>query len=117
MAIQENALTGPAQFVAEVRNEDNVTIVLLSGELDVSNAGALRECLVAREIIGSGNLRLDLRGVSFLDSSIIGILVSACKRVRSDGGVFSICCKPGPVRRALEITGLLGYLHVEAASS
>ena len=113
MAIDETALIGSARFTAEVRDEDGRTIVSLAGEIDISTAGTLREVLVLPEVLNAPNVRLDLTDVEFLGSPGIGLLVSACKRIRNSGGSFSVICQQSEARRVLEISGLLEYLNVE----
>jgi anti-sigma B factor antagonist len=116
MAIEEVARTEPTAFTAEIREEDGATVVLLAGELDISSAGALREVLVLPEVISASSVRVDLAKVEYLDSSGMGVLVSACKRIKASGGTFSVACAQGEPRRALEVSGLLEYLHVEDAA-
>jgi anti-sigma B factor antagonist len=116
MAIEEAGRTEPTDFTAEIRDEDGATVVLLAGELDISSAGALREVLVLPEVVNTSNVRVDLTKVEFLDSSCIGVLVSACKRIAASGGTLSVACGQGEPRRALEVSGLLEYLHVEDAA-
>ena len=113
MVMEETALSEPANFTAEVTDADDATIVSLAGEIDISSAGALREVLVLPEVLQAPWVRLDLTKVEFLDSPGIGMIVSACKRVRALGGAFSVTCGEGKVRHILEVAGLLEYLHVE----
>jgi anti-anti-sigma factor len=116
MAIEEAALIEPEDFTAEVRDEDGATVVTLSGELDLSTAGALREVLVLPEVLNAPAVRVDLTQVDFLGSTGVGLLVSACKRIKASGGSFSVICAKTAVRHVLEISGLLDYLHVESAA-
>lgn len=51
--------------------------------------------------------------MTFLDSSGIGVIISACKRVRASGGTLSVTCGSGSVRRSIEIMGLVDYLEVQ----
>ena len=113
MAIDETALTGSVHLTAEVRDEDGRTVVMLAGEIDIATAGTLREVLVLPEVLNAPSVRLDLTEVAFLGSPGIGLLVSACKRIRNAGGSFSMICKQGEAQRVLEISGLLEYLNVE----
>lgn len=101
-------------FSAKVtRGGDGLVVVSLAGQFDLSTAEDLRESLVSSAVLGAPRVRVDLSEVTFLDSSGIGLLVSACKRVRSAGGTFSASCGDGPARRILEVAGLIEYLHVE----
>ena len=112
MAIDEAALAVPAEFTAAVRELPGLTVMALSGELDVSTAGALREALLLLELDGGLNLEIDLRGLSFLGSTGVGVLVSACKRVRASGGTFAVSCDHNFVRRVIEIAGLVDFLEL-----
>ena len=88
----------------------------LAGELDLSTAGALREVLALPEVFNAAAVRVDLTKVEFLGSTGIGVLVSACKRIKDSGGSFSVICGRSELRHVLEISGLLEYLHVEGAA-
>jgi anti-sigma B factor antagonist len=116
MAIDETALAGPADFTAEVRDETGATVVTLAGEIDFSGAGALREVFVLPEVLTAPAVRVDLTGVEYLGSPGIGVIVSACKRIRGSGGTFSVICGQNEPWRILEACGLLEYLDVEGDS-
>jgi anti-sigma B factor antagonist len=94
------------------RHGDGSVMVTLAGEFDLSTAADLRERFVSPEVFDAEHVQVDLTSVSFLDSSSIGILVSACKRIRSTGGAFSVICGDGVARRVLEVSGLIEYLQV-----
>lgn len=87
------------------------TSICLSGELDIARAPELREAFVSDGVFDALSIQVDLTRVTFLDSSCIGVLVSACKATRSRGGSFSLRCNNG-VRRVLEVMGLLDYFEV-----
>ncbi|HLM65510.1 MAG TPA: STAS domain-containing protein [Acidimicrobiales bacterium] len=82
------------------------TVVSIFGELDVATAPALREKLIALVGDGSTQVVLDLEGVDFLDSTGLGTIISALKRVRTHGGDMRLVCTQGRIRRLFEITGL-----------
>lgn len=111
----EASVTGQAEFAFEVVAEEDGVLVSIGGELDLASAGALREILVLPEVLDAPKVRIDLNGVDFLGSTGIGLLVSACKRVRDSGGTFSVLCAHGEPRRVLELSGLIEYLKVEDA--
>lgn len=104
----------PPSLRVSVRERGGTTVVEVAGELDVSTAGELREAFV--ESIPETepcNLCLDIRNLTFLSSVGIGLIVSACKRVRAQGGSFSAVCGQSSARRVLEISGLPDYLQLE----
>jgi anti-sigma B factor antagonist len=98
-------------------NGDGSASVRLAGEFDVSTADDLRECLVRREVLDATRIRVDMKRVTFLDASSLGVLVTACKRVRAGGGSFSVSCGWGTPLRVLEISGLVDYFDVAGVCS
>ena len=88
-----------------VESGDTATLVVLRGDLDISTAGKLRECLV--EVIDEGaRIVIDLEAVDFLDSAGLGILVGGLKRARTRGGELELVCSSQDVLKPLVITGL-----------
>lgn len=92
-------------------------LVTLCGELDLSRVEELKERLADPDVLHAPAVRVDLRRVSFVDSVIIGVIVTACKRARAAGSSFSVVCNvDGIVRNVFEIDGLVEYLEVEWSS-
>ena len=112
MAIDESELTQPAAFTAEVRELPGLTVMELFGELDLSTAGALREALLMLELDGGLGIEIDLRRLTFLGSTGVGVIVAACKRVRASGGTFSVSCDHNLARRVIEVAGLVDFLEL-----
>jgi anti-sigma B factor antagonist len=86
-----------------------VATVVVRGEIDVASAPRLREVL--HELVQTDTKRivLDCRGLEFLDSSGIGLLVATRKRL-GDGGELVLDSPPPHVRKVLELTGVAGEL-------
>ena len=110
MAIQANEYRDNLRVT--VRGAPEAPVVELAGELDLATAAILNEALLLLELDGGIGLEIDLRGLTFLGSTGIGVLVVACKRLRASGGRFSVSCDHGFIRRTLEIAGLVDYLDV-----
>jgi anti-sigma B factor antagonist len=68
----------------------------------------LRRVLQAVLDDGVRHLVLDFQGVTFIDSSGLGVLVGALKRLNEGGddGVLEVRGMSAPVRKVFEITGL-----------
>ena len=71
---------------------------------------------------GVTHLVIDLSGATFLDSSALGVLVGALKRMREADGQLDIVLPTSPLRRIFEITALdrvlvLHETRAEALSS
>ena len=90
----------------EVSDVAGWTVVSIYGELDVATAPSLREQLIGLVGDGATKLVLDLEGVDFLDSTGLGVIVSALKRARTNGGDLRLVCTQARIRRLFEITGL-----------
>ena len=90
----------------EIETRDPWTVVSVHGEIDAYTSPQLRSKL--REVIDRGSLDLliDLEGVGFMDSTGLGVLIGALKRLRDrDGRVALVVTRP-PLLRILRITGL-----------
>ena len=98
--------------LAGVERREGVTIVHLQGELDLYNAGAVREALFACCSERPQRLVIDLSEVKFVDSTALGVLIEASTRL--DGGAFVLAAPGLETRRALEISGLDRHFSVVA---
>jgi anti-sigma B factor antagonist len=97
------------------------TVLEVGGEVDVYTAPRLRERLI--EVIDGGarSVVVDLGRVDFLDSTGLGVLVGALKRLRAVGGTFGLVCAKEPLLKIFRITALDQvfplYPSVEAATA
>lgn len=91
-----------------VRPQDgNATIVDLAGEIDVYTSPKVKDAL--GELIDAGryHLVIDLEKVRYIDSTGLGVLIGALKRVREHGGSIGIVCTNPQIKKIFEITGLV----------
>jgi anti-sigma B factor antagonist len=80
---------------------DGVTYV--GGEIDLMTAPELDACLGAAD----GGVRIDMTEVTFVDSVGLSVLITHHRRQLRQGEALRIVAMSQPVRRLLEITGLL----------
>jgi anti-sigma B factor antagonist len=86
--------------------EGDWRVVTVNGEIDVHTGPALRDHLLSVFAHGEDTVVVDLSQVSFLDSSGLGVLVSAHKRARATDGELRIAaCRP-QVATIFQITAL-----------
>ncbi len=90
----------------DVTQRDRWTVLAVSGEVDVATAPRLREQLVQLVNEGHHHLVVDLEGVDFLDSTGLGVLVGALKRVRLQDGELTLVCTQPRIVKVFDITGL-----------
>ena len=97
---------------AQVGN--GVTYVELTGALDIWSAVEVRQGLTAAidQAGGAPRLAVDLRRVSFVDSTGLGVLVGALKNARQSHGSMTLICTEGHPLRILTRTGLTKVFHV-----
>lgn len=93
------------EFGIAVKDSGDSPVLVAKGEIDVATAPALRDRLY--ELCATGRIVVvDLREVSFLDSSALGVLVGARRRCRESGGDLRLVIDTPRVRRLFDITGL-----------
>jgi anti-sigma B factor antagonist len=91
--------------IAGIDRNDGATVVHLAGELDLYNAQAVREALIACCEEAPDRLVVDLAAVNFIDSTALGVLIEARTRLANRRG-FLLAAPGLETRRALEISGL-----------
>ncbi|NJK62304.1 MAG: STAS domain-containing protein [Synechococcaceae cyanobacterium SM2_3_1] len=85
---------------------EKLAIIPLQGRLASQNASEVRQLLHQVISYGYANILLDLAAVNFIDSSGIGVLISALKKCRTLGGNLCLCNISEAVVDLLEITSL-----------
>lgn len=80
--------------------------LVLTGEIDVNTAPALRQELHDRIEGGCIDVIVNLDRVAFFDSSGLGVLIGALRRVRERDGSLRIVCRRQEVCRLFRIMGL-----------
>ena len=104
----EDVEGGPTPLSADVREGSDGPVVVLAGELDLSNVGKL-EAAVQSVLAGAPRrLDFDLERLDFMDSSGLAVLIRAASQI---SGVRVL--KPSErIRRLLEMTGVSDMLEV-----
>ena len=94
------------ELTLEARSEGPWTVLAVEGELDLHTSSALSDRL--REL-GEGEtprVAVDMTQVGFMDSSGLGVLVAASKRLQESGGELALVGVSGSPLKVLSITGL-----------
>jgi anti-sigma B factor antagonist len=81
-------------------------VVAVSGELDIASVGAVQEALDELCAVGWKSIVLDLRELSFIDSTGLSLLLEAERAAQRDGAAFAIVDGSPAVARLLEVVGL-----------
>ncbi len=112
-------------FAVEVQRREHVAVVQPRGELDLATIdeleaavdGAITETLGAAVDGMEGHARvvLDLRGLSFIGSTGLHLLVALHRRSQSDGFQLTLLAPAAPVDKAIKLCGLDQALPFAAA--
>jgi anti-sigma B factor antagonist len=109
-------VTRPTDLVAEsaaltitTSHRAGTTLCVAAGELDLATVGDLR-AVVMSAAGTSTRLCLDLSAVSFIDTTGLGALLELRSSLQANGVTFAISAAEGPVRHAIQITGLAHLL-------
>lgn len=82
------------------------TVVDVTGEIDVYTAPVLREELATLIDGENTDLIVDLSQVAFMDSTGLGVLVGALKKVRTLGGDLRLVISEDKILKVFRITAL-----------
>jgi anti-sigma B factor antagonist len=105
------------QQIVVDRADEGVAVVVVHGEHDVYTAPSLREQLSALVEEGSPVV-VDLTPATFIDSSILGVLLGGLRRAREHDSGFALVIGTSSeptVRRIFEVTGLFPVFPVFAS--
>lgn len=78
--------------------------VALTGEVDLYTAPELKQELLRLVDQGAKSIVVDLSETTFIDSTMLSVLLSTLKRLRPNGGQLGIVCTDRNIRKIFEIT-------------
>jgi anti-anti-sigma factor len=99
-----------------VRTERELVRVCPFGEVDIDTVDRIREQLENATATGARHVVLDLRGVSFLDSTGLRLVLAADAASREQGWEFGLIGGPPDVQRVFDLTGSRARLPFLTAS-
>jgi anti-anti-sigma factor len=103
----------PVPFAVDVEPDRDRVIVRLIGELDLVEAPRLAEVLDDLLRVGFKRVAVDLRALSFLDSSGLHALLTAREAAHACGAQLALVRGPGAVHRVFEVTGMTSVFTFE----
>lgn len=95
-------------FDVDVRPERERVVVIPRGELDLVTVVVLEKAIHQQLSRGVPAIVLDLRELTYMDSTGLRLLLQLDGEARSGRFAFSIIDADGPVRRLLTLTALRG---------
>ncbi len=97
----------PPEFgLTEDSLDDDRHVVAVRGEIDLFTAPEVKAALTSAIESGRSRIVVDLTETSFLDSTALGVLIGAVKRLRARDGALTIVNVDANIAKTFEITGL-----------
>ena len=92
--------------------DDDTHVVAVTGEIDLFTAPEFKQRM--SDLIDAGRSRLvvDLSGTTFIDSSSLGVLIGAHRRLKLRGGALLVVCENEAISKTFKITGLDGVFTI-----
>ena len=83
-------------------------VVAVTGEIDLFTAPEFKHRVSAPIDDGRQNIVVDLTATTFIDSSSLGVLIGAHRRLKLRGGSLVVVCDNDAIVKTFRITGLDG---------
>ena len=95
------------EFAIEDRRPgDDIHVVAVTGEVDLFTAPEFKQRVMAPILSGVEHVIVDLTQTTFIDSSSLGVLIGAHRRLKSRGGRLLVACDTDAIVKTFRITGL-----------
>jgi stage II sporulation protein AA (anti-sigma F factor antagonist) len=97
----------------DLSSKDDILIIRLVGELDHHTAEQLRSKVEEKmDQHGIKHILLNLKDLTFMDSSGLGVILGRYKRVTQLGGQMIICAISPSIYRLFELSGMFKILKI-----
>lgn len=97
----------------DVVDKNSQIIMYVSGEVDIYTAPDLKKELVALTEQKGKTVAVDLGNVSYMDSTGIGVFISALKSSKENDSKLKLVNLQSQVMRLFEITGLNEIINIQ----
>ncbi len=98
----------------DVSEKENLTIVELTGEIDVYTTPMLVEKLTPLTEVKGNNVQIDLANTTYLDSTGLGAFISAFKSSQEHESHLEIINVKDRVLRLFKVTGLHKIMNINS---
>jgi anti-sigma B factor antagonist len=99
-------------FAIDQHERNGVPVLTVRGEIDLATAPALRSAIQSELAAGRSRITVDLLGVTFLDSTALGVLVGGMKQCQAAGGDLDLVISEPRIIKIFEITGLTDVFSI-----
>jgi len=92
--------------IEDERVAEGLHVVRVSGEIDLFTAPEFKQRIDAAIDAGASTVLIDLSQTTFIDSSSLGVLIGAHRRLDHRRGGLVIACDNAAVLKTFKVTGL-----------
>src|SRR4051794_35135182 len=93
---------------------DQPLVIEIEGDLDVARAGGIGDWLCSLIETGPPAIAIECTGVSLIESRGLAMMARGQRFAEETGCPLTWRCLPLPALRTIHLSGLDGYLHIEA---
>jgi anti-sigma B factor antagonist len=108
--VSESSTPPPDVFSCEVSRNGSSAWVHPAGDLDLDTVHRVESALADLRREGCGNLVLDLRGLTFMDSTGLRLVIRWHTAAEDEGFRFAVVPGPEVVQRVFRLTGMDAHL-------
>ena len=94
--------------ITDRKIDDDTHVVAISGEIDLFTAPEFKQRMSKPIDDGIAKLVVDLSATTFIDSSSLGVLIGAHRRLKQRHGSLVVVCDNDAIVKTFKITGLDG---------
>jgi anti-sigma B factor antagonist len=116
-SVEESSVSGQRQLEVQHTVSGGRHRLGLVGELDIASAPTLQATIERICADGARAITLDLRDLTFIDSSGLYIVISASKQCEELGYDFLLIPGAEHIQRLFKLTGLLDRLPFQAEAA
>ena len=92
--------------------ENNTSVIKLIGDIDVYSCSDLKDAITSQIDFGAKRIIIDMEDVYYIDSSGIGVFVSALGEFKKRNGKIGIVKITESVRKVFELTKITSFLPI-----
>jgi anti-sigma B factor antagonist len=94
--------------ISDRRVGKDTHVITVTGEIDLFTAPEFKQHVSEPIDAGISRVVVDLMATTFIDSSSLGVLIGAHRRLKLRGGSLVIVCDSDAITKTFRITGLDG---------
>ena len=101
--------------ISDRKVDDETHVIAVTGEIDLFTAPEFKQRMSALIDAGRSRLVVDLSETTFIDSSSLGVLIGAHRRLKLRGGALLVVSDNEAITKTFKITGLDGVFTLTSS--